>query len=120
MPTIADYVVIKDPLFDPGESFRFDLPDLQYDRRSLAVVSFMVLTEEVEEPLTFRVLVNGADAFGKSGPITESNFFSAHEALESQVIPLHEHDNTIEFRKVGGSGKLRFSDVVLWYKVKVK
>ena len=120
MARIADYLVIadskhhlrKDDQRPPhAEEFQFTLESGAH-LSSRAILAFVLKVESNTADLRFEVAVNEIDQVN----YTFSEFRSSstlHEVIDQNVLQAGE--NSIKFRIEGGTGGVRFSDVVLFY-----
>ncbi|MEM7794070.1 MAG: hypothetical protein AAF579_06395 [Cyanobacteria bacterium P01_C01_bin.118] len=67
-------------------------------------------------PVSYKVLVNGTEVFAPtiSGDTATKNFTFLHENMSTNT--LNAGENNIEFRVTGGTGTVRISDVVIFYR----
>lgn len=67
-------------------------------------------------PVSYQVLVNGTEVFAPtiSGDTASENFTFLHENISTNTIKAGE--NSIEFRVTSGTGTVRISDVVIFYR----
>jgi hypothetical protein len=121
MARIADYLVItdtkhhlqKDGARPPrAEEFKFTLESGAHIG-SRAILAFVLKVESGTEDLELEVEVNEVDQVN----YTFSDFRSSstlHEVIDRDLLKA-DVENTIKFRIEGGTGGVRFSDVVLYY-----
>ena len=120
MARIADYLVIADskhhlnkdgPRPPRAEEFNFTLESGGH-LSSRAILAFVLKVDSNTTDLQFEVEVNEIDQVN----YTFSEFRSSstlHEVIDQNVLKACE--NSIKFRIEGGTGGVRFSDVVLFY-----
>lgn len=116
MPRIADYTIIKDERFtiqtggDIDQTFNFSLESGAH-LGSRSILAFVLFVSGNAKSLKFEVLVNGSVQLSYTYSGFRSN--TLHEVIAADL--LKQGTNSIEFRIVGGTGKLEFGDVVLWW-----
>jgi hypothetical protein len=122
MPTLVDYTVIKDQPFELATSgstphmFEFELPS-SYAVTVSPVLQFVV-RGNLSDDYIFQVGFNDPQELQSKSSlhyefknVEKSRIYSLHEVVQGSV--LKPGTNTIYFRV--SSGKVGFSDVVLWY-----
>jgi len=116
MPRIADYTIITDAKFtiqtggDIDQTFSFSLESGAH-LGSRSILAFVLFVDGNAKNLKFAVLVNGLEQLSYS--FTGFQINTLHEVIAANL--LKQGTNSIEFRIVGGTGKLEFGDVVLWW-----
>lgn len=117
MPRIADYAVVSDGSFtleNNGDNRIFNNIDLESGTHtgSRAVLMYVLFIDAGEQPVTYRVTINGQSQINHS--LNGVRVATLHEVINSNVLNLN--NNTIEFEITNGNpGALQFSDVVLMY-----
>ena len=125
MASLVDYLVIKDGPFElkPGNSqeiFQFNLPNDYVAGTNLAkpILQFMV-RGNLDDDYIFQIGFNDPQMLQSKSEVrytfsdvAQSRIFSMHEAINGSK--LNPGNNTVYFRRIG-TGKVGFSDVVLWF-----
>lgn len=126
MPSLVDYIVIKDSPFElmPGNSedfFDFNLPSDYVAGTNLAkpILQFMV-RGNLDDDYTFQIGFNDPQMLQSQSEVRysfsnvpQNRIFSMHEAIDGSK--LNPGANRIYFRKIGVNVKVGFSDVILWF-----
>lgn len=116
MPRIADYTIITDDKFsiqtggDIDRTVNFSLESGAH-LGSRSILAFVLFVDGNAKNLKFEVLINGSGQL--SYTFTGFQVNTLHEVIAANL--LKQGANSIEFRIVGGTGKLEFGDVVLWW-----
>ncbi|GAB3019335.1 hypothetical protein GCM10027051_25520 [Niabella terrae] len=130
MKTLADYVVIRDSPFEIGTGnpaqphiFEFELPGDYVKGRNIAkpVLQF-IIRGFLDDDYSFQIGFNDLQELQSKSEVrytfkdvSKSRLFTMHEAIDG--IKLVPGKNRVYFRAV--SGKLGFSDVILWFQRKI-
>lgn len=112
---VCDYVMIKDGKFglkiDETKTLEFDLPA---DVRKMCHSVLMYLCDPLQNALNlkYKVEINGKEA--DRGTLSSGVPRSIHEAIQKNR--LKHGKNTLTFKVNSGTGKVYFSDIILFYK----
>jgi hypothetical protein len=114
MPTIGDYLIIRDDRFtldtngDRDIDFDFNL-DNNVNLSNRPILMFDLFMPDQSGSRAFQVTINGSIQFTRSFSGFRSE--THHEIINSGVI-IHGRNN-IEFEITSGSGNLQIGDIVL-------
>ena len=116
MPRIADYSTIKDLGFEIGtggdidRTFFFTLPS-DASVTSNSILAYVIDTIGSIKNLKLRVTVNKKKA--QELTLNSHHLMTLHEIMGGDYLQVGQ--NEIRFHIYSGSGKLKLSDVVLWW-----
>jgi hypothetical protein len=126
MGEASDFRLFRDEQFVIGvaghdeETFGRQLPP-NLASRSDAVLSWMIDTEKDTAERQIEIFVNGK-TLGLTAAISGSVYHTQHEIVQvekSGAALTAGMNNDITFKVVHGSGPVKLSDVVLWFRVNV-
>ncbi len=124
MAALTDYLVLGDPQVvigtagDDSTEFDFSLPG-KLSREDPGILAWFVDTEDYTDgrQLDIHWLNKATNLVTKvtmTAAVSGSHYHSMHEVVDREFLKTGEHKLT--FAVVSGSGPVKISDVVLWFK----